>query len=278
MGGKSALDFPGLGGSYKGSSFTELLKIEFPQLDPDWSSLFRPGASEVAVPHGTTVLSFKFADGVIVAGDRLATEGLRVASRDVQKVYATDAHSMIAIAGAAGPAIEMARLMRIELEHYEKIEGEALELDGKANKLSQMIRANLPAAMQGMVVVPLFAGYDLRRKQGRIWKFDVTGGRYEEAEFDSTGSGGLYARESLKKSHHHEAPKHEALGYAVEALMDAADEDRGTGGIDVYRGIFPTVIYCSEKGIEQAPETEIKEVYDRVLARRSSRNGNGGTR
>ena len=148
------------------------------------------------------MLAFKYADGVIVAGDRLATEGYRVASRDVQKVYATDAHSMIAIAGAAGPAIEMARLMRIELEHYEKIEGEALELDGKANKLSQMIRANLPAAMQGLVVVPLFAGYDLRRSQGRIWKFDVTGGRYEETDFEATGSGGLYARESLKKSHH----------------------------------------------------------------------------
>ena len=135
------------------------------------------------------MLAFKYADGVIVAGDRLATEGLRVASRDVQKVYATDDHSMIAIAGAAGPAIEMARIMRIELEHYEKIEGQALELDGKANKLSQMIRANLPAAMQGLVVVPLFAGYDLRRKQGRMWKFDVTGGRYEEAEFEATGLG-----------------------------------------------------------------------------------------
>jgi hypothetical protein len=123
----------------------------------------------------------------------------------------------------------MARIMRIELEHYEKIEGQALELDGKANKLSQMIRANLPAAMQGSSSVPLFAGYDLRRKQGRMWKFDVTGGRYEEAEFEATGSGGLYARESLKKSHHARASKREALQMAVQALTDAADEDRGTG-------------------------------------------------
>ncbi len=271
------MDFPGLSGAYTGSSFTELLKIDHPQLDPNWGEIFKNGMSGVSIPHGTTVLSFKYAEGVIVAGDRLATEGMRVASRDVQKVYATDAHSMIAIAGAAGPAIEMARLMRIELEHYEKIEGEALEIDGKANKLSQMIRANLPAAMQGMVVVPLFAGYDLRRKQGRIWKFDVTGGRYEEADFDSTGSGGLYARESLKKSHHPGAAKAEALGYAVEALMDAADEDRGTGGIDIHRGIFPTVIYCSEGGIEQAPENEIREVYDAVMERRAHRGESAGT-
>ena len=263
----------GFGGTYQGSSFSELLDVEYPQLRWDPSSWLDGGITKLSVPHGTTVLAFKYADGVIVAGDRLATEGLRVASRDVQKVYATDAYSMIAIAGAAGPAIEMARLMRIELEHYEKIEGEALEIDGKANKLSQMIRANLPAAMQGLVVVPLFAGYDLRRKQGRMWKFDVTGGRYEEADFESTGSGGLYARESLKKSHRPDADKTEALRMAVQALTDAADEDRGTGGIDTLRGIFPTVIYCSEDGIEAAPESEIHSAYDHVIA-----NRNGGSR
>ena len=258
-------------GGYDGSSFSELLQIDYPHLAIDLGR--GENLERLNVPHGTTVLAFKYADGVIVAGDRLATEGLRVASRDVQKVYATDDHSMIAIAGAAGPAIEMARIMRIELEHYEKIEGQALEIDGKANKLSQMIRANLPAAMQGLVVVPLFAGYDLRRKQGRMWKFDVTGGRYEEADFEATGSGGLYARESLKKSHHARATKREALEMAVQALTDAADEDRGTGGIDTVRGIFPTVIYCSEPGIEQAPASEIREVYESILVRRA--NGNG---
>ncbi|MGH0031127.1 MAG: proteasome subunit beta [Myxococcota bacterium] len=267
--------FAGFGGGYQGSSFSELIELDYPQLRWDPSRWIEGGADRISVPHGTTVLAFKYADGVMVAGDRLATEGLRVASRDMQKVYATDDHSMIAIAGAAGPAIEMARLMRIELEHYEKIEGEALELDGKANKLSQMIRANLPAAMQGMVVVPLFAGYDLRRHQGRMWKFDVTGGRYEEAEFESTGSGGLYARESLKKSHHANASRAEALEMAVQALTDAADEDRGTGGIDVHRGIFPTVIYCSQSGIDQAPENEIHAAYDRIMNRRS--NGNGAS-
>jgi proteasome beta subunit len=262
------LRFAGFGGTYQGSSFSELLEVDFPQLKGD-ASRWQAGSDRLEVPHGTTVLAFKFQEGVIVAGDRLATEGLRVASRDVQKVYATDAHSMIAIAGAAGPAIEMARLLRIELEHYEKIEGEALEIDGKANKLSQMIRANLPAAMQGLVVVPLFAGYDLRRHQGRMWKFDITGGRYEEAEFDATGSGGLYARESLKKSHRPDASRADALEMAVQALTDAADEDRGTGGIDTRRGIYPTVIYCGEEGIAHAPESEIQASYERILARRS---------
>ncbi len=262
-----SLRYGGIGGQYRGSSFAELLQIDHPHLVLDTGRLVEASGG-VSVPHGTTVLAFKYRDGVIVAGDRLATEGMRVASRDVQKVYATDSHSMIAIAGAAGPAIEMARLMRIELEHYEKIEGESLELDGKANKLSQMIRANLPAAMQGLVVVPLFAGYDLRRKQGRMWKFDVTGGRYEEAEFEATGSGGLYARDSLKKSHRPDASRSDALAAAVEALSDAADEDRGTGGIDTLRGIYPTVIFCSESGIETTEESEIREAYEGLMARR----------
>jgi proteasome beta subunit len=252
---------------YQGSSFTELLSTEHAHLVPDLSRL-SPGDPRIRIPEGTTVLALKYSDGVVIAGDRLATEGHRVASRDVQKVYATDQYSVIAIAGAAGPAFEMARLMRIELEHYEKIEGEALELDGKANKLSQMIRANLPAAMQGLIVVPLFAGYDRRRKQGRLWKFDVTGGRYEETDFEATGSGGLYARESIKKAHKGGLSRTDALKIAVEALVDAADEDRATGGIDVLRGIFPIVNFCSDRGVERASDAEIEQVYRQIIAAR----------
>ena len=260
------------GTTYQGSSFSELLEIDFAHLRPDLGGLLvRLG--EAQVPQGTTVLAFKYADGVMVAGDRLATEGHRVASRDVQKVFATDSHSLIAIAGAAGPCIEMARLMRIELEHYEKIEGEGLELDGKANKLSQMIRANLPAAMQGLVVVPLFAGYDVRRHVGRLWKFDITGGRYEETDFEATGSGGLYARESLKKSQRSDASRDQAVKIAVQALTDAADEDRATGGIDVVRGIFPILDYCTKDGIQRVQDAEIERVYREVVAGGRRRSG-----
>ena len=259
----------GLGGKYQGSSFMELLHTDHAQLGLDPGRLGERGLEAPSIPHGTTVLAFKYAEGVIVAGDRLATEGHRVASRDIEKVYSTDAHSLMAIAGAAGPSIEMARLMRVELEHYEKIEGEPLELDGKANKLSQMIRANLPAAMQGLVVVPLFAGYDQRRGQGRLWKFDVTGGRYEETDFEATGSGGLYARESLKKVHRADADRSQGLQMAVQALVDAADEDRATGGIDVVRGIYPLVSFCSEAGIERAGDSEIEQVYREIVARQS---------
>jgi proteasome beta subunit len=250
---------------YQGSSFFELLQVESPQLLPQ---LTPPPGTVVEVPHGTTVLGFKFGDGVLVGGDRLATEGHRVASRDVQKVYATDGYSLMAIAGAAGPAIEMARILSVELEHYEKIEGEALELDGKANKLSQMIRQNLPAAMQGLVVVPIYGGYDRRRKTGRLWKFDITGGRYEETEFETTGSGGLYARDSLKKSWRPDLDRPAAVKAAVGALTDAADEDRATGGVDLERRIFPILKLSIGTGIEDVPESEIEQAYQQVLSER----------
>ena len=157
-----------------------------------------------------------------------------------------------------------------------KIRLTAAPVDGKANKLSQMIRANLPAAMQGLVVVPIFAGYDLRREQGRIWKFDVTGGRYEETEYDATGSGGLYARESLKKSHNPSASRSAGLKMAVQALTDAADEDRGTGGIDIVRKIFPTIRFATNAGIEEIPASEIEEVHREIAASGRNGNGNGG--
>ena len=258
-------------GKYQGSSFSELLQTDYPQLLPDFSPWV--SSAEASIPHGTTVLAFKFADGVLVAGDRLATEGHRVASRDVEKVFATDSHSLMAISGAAGPCIEMGRVLSVELEHYEKIEGEALELEGKANKLGQMIRQNLPAAMQGLVVVPLFAGYDLRRKAGRLWKYDITGGRYEETEFEATGSGGLYARESLKNSWRPDLAANEAIAAAVTALTDAADQDRATGGVDLQRKIFPIINTATERQIESVSDDEVERIYRGLVEQRSVAGG-----
>ncbi|MFT5441788.1 MAG: proteasome beta subunit [Myxococcota bacterium] len=257
--------------TYQGSSFWELLRNDYPTALPDFSAW--NNASGTSIPHGTTVLAFKFADGVLVAGDRLATEGHRVASRDVEKVFATDNHSLMAISGAAGPCIEMGKILSVELEHYEKIEGEALELEGKANKLGQMIRQNLPAAMQGLVVVPLFAGFDLRRNAGRLWKYDITGGRYEETEFEATGSGGIYASESLKKSWRADLSAEEAVGVAVTALTDAADQDRATGGVDLQRKIFPIVNLATANEMRRVEDDEIEQIYRDLIASRSVDGG-----
>jgi len=258
-------------GKYNGASFSEFLRTDHPELVPDFTGF--SSSSPAEVPHGTTVLAFKFAEGVLVAGDRLATEGHRVASRDVEKVFATDTHSLMAISGAAGPCIEMGRILSVELEHYEKIEGEALELEGKANKLGQMIRQNLPAAMQGLVVVPLFAGYDKRRKAGRLWKYDITGGRYEETEFEATGSGGLFARESLKKNWRPDLSPDDAIAAAVTALTDAADQDRATGGVDLQRQIFPIINLATSGGIDRVDFDVVERIYRGLLEDRTVTGG-----
>jgi proteasome beta subunit len=263
----------GLFGRYVGTSFVDLLRQAAPDL-----LISRPAASGAApladprgvpgVPTGTTILALRYADGVIVAGDRQATEGYQIAHRRIEKVYKTDEHSAVAIAGAAGPAIEMARLFQTELEHYEKVEGDGLSLEGKANKLSQMIRMNLPMAMQGLVVVPIFAGYDLRRAEGRIFNYDVTGGRYEEADYAATGSGGKDARNTLKKLFRAGSSRADGIRWAAEALVDAAEEDVGTGGPDFVHGIFPTVKVITRAGFEEVPEAEVRTQCETVLAER----------
>ena len=246
-----------------GSSFSDLLKAHDPHLLPGSEV-----AGQVHIPEGTTVLALRFREGVIMAGDRRATEGFQIAHRSIEKVFEADDMSAVGIAGAAGPAVEMVRLFQTELEHYEKVEGERLSLEGKANKLSQMIRANLPAAMQGLAVVPIFAGFDEARSEGRIFKYDITGGRYEEDDYHATGSGGKDARSSLKKRFRDNFSRDEAVKVAIEALFDAADEDVGTGGPDLMRGIFPTVVAITADGTVEIAEDEIRTLFEELIGER----------
>jgi len=227
-----------------------------------------PSAAELtaSVPFATTVLALRFADGIVVGGDRQATEGFEVSSRRIEKVYNADDYSVIAIAGAAGPCLEMVKLFQIEMEHYQKIEGEVLVLDGKANKLAQMIRQNLPAAFQGLIVIPIFAGYDLSTQQGRIYKYDVTGGRYEERDFYSTGSGSREARSTLKKRFEPQMTRDAAVRLALESLVDAADLDVGTSGPDIYRGIYPVIKVVTKQGVEDVGEDELRPMSEALLA------------
>ncbi len=223
-----------------------------------------------AVPTGTTVLALRYQEGVVIAGDRQATEGHQIASRRIEKVYAADEHSAIAIAGAAGPCIEMTRLFQTELAHYEKLEGMGLSLEGKANKLAQMVRANLPLAIQGLIVVPIFVGYDLKRDEGRIYKYDLAGGRYEEADYYAIGSGGKDARATMKKLYRPAMAEAEAVRLAVEALYDAADEDTGTGGPDFVRRIFPSVKLVTRTGIQDIPEDRLAGLCEAIVNARKA--------
>jgi proteasome beta subunit len=234
-------------------------------------ALPRPPAhttSEVeSLPHGTTVLGLKFAEGVVFAGDRRAIAGYSIDDDRMEKVFVADAYSAIGIAGAAGQAVEVVRLFQLELEHYEKITGDRLSLEGKANRLGQMIRGNFALAVQGLVVVPLFGGYDERRSEGRIFYYDATGGRWEEEDFHATGSGGRSAKSSMKKRWRTGLDRSEALRVAVEALVDASQEDVATGGPDPARGIYPTVVTVTAAGAEEVPADEVRAAYEAIVAR-----------
>jgi proteasome beta subunit len=220
------------------------------------------------LPEATTVLALTWGDGVIMAGDRRATAGNVIAHRRVRKVYAADQHSAVAISGTAGMAGELIKLFQTELEHYEKIEGSRLSLDGKANYLARMIRGNLALAFQGLVVIPLFCGYDHDESTGRLFSFDVVGGTYDELHYATTGSGGMEARAFLKAAWRPDLGRDEAVAVAVEALVAAAEEDAATGGPDPRRGIYPNVLAVTADGVSELPDDELAPVVAAVLDNR----------
>ena len=211
------------------------------------------------ITHGTTVVAVRYVDGVVMAGDRRATSGNFISHRTIEKVFPADSHSGVAISGVAGLAMEMVRLFQLQLEHYEKVEGSPLSLDGKANQLSQMLRSHMPLAMQGLPVVPIFAGFDERVGQGRLFQFDGTGGRYEERDYATTGSGSLHATTVIKLRHHDELDLDGAVDVVVEALFQAADEDSATGGPDPVRGIYPIVASITADGFERLDDQRVSD-------------------
>ncbi len=254
--------------SYTGSSFSDLLTERLPTLLTRWEGLQFSSEEVVPLPRGTTVLALRYEGGAVIAGDRQATEGTQISTRRIEKVFKADEHSAIAMAGVAGPCLELARLFQTELEHYEKLEGVELSTEGKANKLAQMVKMNFPMAIQGLVVIPIFVGYDLKRGEGKIYKYDVTGGRYEEAEYHATGSGGAHARATMKKRYRWGMHEEAAIQTVLEALYDAAEEDIGTAGPDFIRSIFPTIKTVTARGILDVEETQVQAVCQGVVETR----------
>jgi proteasome beta subunit len=253
------------------SSFADFLGEAAPHLLPGGRTTLPTAVAEV--PHGTTIVALTHGGGVVMAGDRRATMGNMIAQRDIEKVFPADEFSCVGIAGSAGIAVELVRLYQVELEHYEKIEGATLSLDGKANRLSTMIKGNLPMALQGLAVVPLFAGYDLEISGGRIFSYDVTGGKYEEHSFHSVGSGSVFARGALKKLFKDDMTEPDAVRVAVEALYDAADDDSATGGPDLTRRIYPVVVSVTSDGFRRLPDEEVGGVVDTVVGARMTNPG-----
>tara|TARA_B100001079_G_scaffold269700_1_gene282463 strand:+ start:173 stop:976 length:804 start_codon:yes stop_codon:yes gene_type:complete len=249
-----------------GPSFVGLLaRLGMDRVEPSPGLDSSKGLEGVA--HGTTVLAVRFADGVVMAGDRRATSGHLISHRSIEKVFPADSGSGVAIAGAAGPAMEMVRLFQLQLEHYEKVEGNPLSLEGKANQLALMLRSHLPVAMMGLPVVPLFAGYDEQQDRGRLFQFDITGGRYEEQDHAATGTGSLHASTVMKLRFNDGLSADPALDLAIEALFQAADEDSATGGPDMVRGIYPVLATITSAGFERVPDEDVASRTTMLLDR-----------
>ena len=264
------------GGRLSGqSSFADYLATQSPDLMPGaaqkMGGAVGNGSSADLAPHGTTIVAATFDGGVIMAGDRRATMGNVIAQKDIQKVFGADEFSVVGIAGTAGLAIELVRLFQVELEHYEKIEGAMLSADGKANRLAALIRGNLSLAMQGLAVVPMFAAYDTDSQQGRIFSYDVTGGRYEELDFHSVGSGSVFARGALKKLYSRGLTEGDCVTAVVQALYDAADDDSATGGPDLTRRIFPVIDSVTADGHRRLDDAEVGAIADVVIGARMQR-------
>ena len=261
-----------------GSSFTDFLADAAPDLLPSRRPVPTMPVGDLA-PHGTTIVAAVYEGGVLMGGDRRATMGNLISQRDIEKVYPADSYSVIGIAGAAGIAIEMVKLFQLELEHYEKIEGLTLSLDGKANRLAQMIRGNLAAALQGLAVVPMFAGFDLDAapdgSPGRIFSYDVTGGNYEQRGYAAVGSGSLFAQSSLKKTWRTGLDGDAVLRTLVEALYDAADDDSATGGPDSVRKLYPIIYRVDAEGAVRLTDTEVAAVADVIVGERTAHEGQG---
>lgn len=254
------------------SSFSEYLRIQAPELLP---ALGKASGDVITnLPHGTTIVALTYRGGVLIAGDRRATQGNYIANRDIDKVQITDNYSATGIAGTAAIAVEFARLYAVELEHYEKLEGVPLTFNGKANRLSALVRGNLAAAMQGLVAVPLLVGYDIDdpngETAGRIVSFDVAGGWHVESDgYQAVGSGSVFAKSSIKKLYKSGGDALGALAVAVEALYYAAEDDSATGGPDLVRRVFPTAIRIDSGGAIRVPEADIESIAREVIQKRT---------
>ncbi|WP_370517765.1 proteasome subunit beta [Mycolicibacterium sp. P9-22] len=261
------------------SSFSDFLSRQAPELLPGGVSHTAPSGG-VDLPHGTTIVALRYPGGVLIAGDRRATQGNMIASRDVQKVHIADDYAATGIAGTAAIAVEFARLYAVELEHYEKVEGVPLTFRGKVNRLATMVRGNLGAALQGFVALPLLVAFDVDAvdpvNAGRIVSFDAAGGwNIEEEGYQAVGSGSLFAKSSIKKLYSQVTDADTALKAAIEALYDAADDDSATGGPDLVRGIYPTAVLIGAAGAEEVTEARIAGLAREVIERRTRTDGNG---
>ena len=236
-----------------------------------------PPATEVPLPasstgeaaEGTTILAVRFAEGVLVAGDRRATAGHTVIHDRADKLLSVDDRSVLALSGSPASAWEMARMLEISFQHYRRTQLQELSLDGRLRTLSRLLRENLPMALQGIgAVVPIYATCEETGSgpEGKIFFYDVLGATFESVDFCTTGSGSPSIRGSLYYLNRWERPfaersGGEALRLVVKMLETAAEYDTATGGFRAGAAVYPQVMRVTGDGVSAVAEAELARVY-----------------
>lgn len=255
------------------SDFPELLR-RHGLLTPPQANLPQVRGREIIPTESTTILAFKFAGGVLVAGDRRATSGNTVVYDRADKVLEIDRHSIMAIAGVPATAWEMARVLEHSFQFFRRTQLQEMSVDGKVRALSKLLRDNLGFALQGVgVVVPIFATFDWNASpSARLYFYDAMGAQFEATDFAATGSGSpsvrgiLYYENTWGKKPLQENTEDEAVVVALRALDTAAEGDTATGGIDRHEKIFPVMKIVSGQGISTLPEEKIARLFHDSVA------------
>lgn len=235
-----------------------------------WGMAPTNGASIPVQTQATTILAFKFSEGVLVAGDRRATAGNVVVYDRADKVLEIDRHSVMAIAGVPATAWEMARVLEHSFQYYRRTQLQEMSVGGKVRALSKLLRDNFGLVMQGVgVVVPLFATYDSGpNPDGKLYFYDVMGANFEVAEYAATGSGSpavrgvLYYENTWGAKPLKDYSRTEALRLVLRALDTAAEADTATGGVDRNGRIFPVIKIITAGGIETIEDGTLRTLFN----------------
>jgi proteasome beta subunit len=222
----------------------------------------------------TTILAFKYREGVLVAGDRRATAGNMVMYDRTDKVLEIDRHSVMAIAGVPATAYEMVRILEHSFKYYRRTQLQELSFEGKLRALSKLLKENVAAALAGTgAVVPIFAGYDVEQEAAKIYFYDILGAEFEGAEYAVSGSGSPTIRGILHYVNTWgEQPlstmsEEQATVQALRLLTSAAEFDSATGGVNRDAGLYPVIKFITSSGVRTMPDVQLKPLFEAKVGR-----------
>lgn len=230
--------------------------------------------AEADIPTATTILAFKYRDGVLVAGDRRATAGNMVMYDRTDKVLEIDRHSVMAIAGVPATAYEMVRVLEHSFKYYRRTQLQELSFEGKLRAVSKLLKENVAAALAGTgAVAPIFAGYDFEQGSAKIYFYDILGAEFEGVEYAVSGSGSptirgiLHYLNTWGEQPLNQLTEEQATIQALRLLTSAAEFDSATGGVNREANLYPVIKLIAREGLRTIPDSTLKPLFETKVSR-----------